>query len=436
MYQLLSIGYSFVSFIALLWMLCYSPNYVTDLYRISLSAEESLGGIRAFPQAESLLGGACALNFPDLEERLPDLRKELLFLGSNDRPDACGGKFSLQLASSKECYIAALKERVYLNVTNSSRGPVYSFSPKGVPTELWIECFSVSVDGRVEVKVRLQGLHKELISKPRDCETLFLNPPANKLDCWEIAGFRVDASFPVKQKIRRIGVDKFLLMHGGAEYADKATKERVDFVSSDEENYSRYLAVGDVLLWDGNCWQTCGEFQGASSRAPLFEVKRIDDKVMIADLWNVGGTQRQTISLVKGVPSPIEINEVIREIEFTGMRSWSKPIVLVGGQRLILSPDDWILRTAKGWEKLSRADQIQDYVTGKVTGPLLVFEKLEKDLRGFVLRGHMFNAQRTLVETISLPLKQGFEPAVASQEVSSNTRSAAAHPGATNRGGS
>ncbi|WP_100934356.1 hypothetical protein [Candidatus Chlamydia corallus] len=417
-------------------MLCYSPNYATDLYSISLSAQESFGGIRGFPQEENLSGGPWALNFPDLEERLPDLRKEVIFLGSNDRPDACGRKFSLQLASSKEHYVASLKERIYLNVTPSSRGPVYSFSPKGVPTELWIECFSVSVDGRVEVKVRLQGLNKELISKPRDYETLFLNPPATKLDCWEIGGIRVDASFPVKQKIRRIGVDKFLLMHGGSEYADKVTKERVDFVSSDEENYSRYLAVGDVLLWDGNFWQTCGEFQGSSTAVPLFEVKRIDDKVMIADLWNVGGTQRQTISLVKGLPSPIEINEIVREIEFIGMRSWSKPIVLVGGQRLILSPDDWILRTATGWEKLSKAEQIQDYLTGRATGPLLVFEKLEKDLRGFVLRGHMFNAQRTLVETISLPLKQGFELTAVSQEVSSNTRVAAANQGTANRGGS
>ncbi|WP_108896867.1 hypothetical protein [Chlamydia serpentis] len=417
-------------------MLCYSPNYATDLYNISLVAEENFGEIKAFPQAENLLEGAWALDFPDLEERLPDLRKELMFLGSNDRPDAFGGKFALQLGSSQERYIAALKERVYLNVSASSRGPVYSFSPKGVPTPLWIECFSVDMNGRLEVRVRLQGLNQHLISKPRDYEILFLNPPATKLDCWEIGGIRVDASFPVKQKIRRIGADKFLFMHGGSEYADKATKERVDFVSAEEENYSRYLAVGDILLWDGNFWQTCGEFQGVSAEVPLFEVKRIDDKVMIADLWNVGGTQRQTISLVKGLPSPIEVSEVIREVEFIGMRSWSKPIIIAGGQRLILSPDDWILRTATGWEKLARSDQIENYVSGKVSGPLLVFEKLEKDFRGFVLRGHMFNAQRTLVETISLPLKQGFEPSVASQEVSPNTRLGTTNQSAANRGGS
>lgn len=46
-------------------------------------------------------------------------------------------------------------------------------------------------------------------------------------------------------------------------------------------------------------------------------------------------------------------------------------------------------------------------MSGQISGPLLIFDKLEKDVRGFVFRGHMFNAQRTLVETVTLPLKQG-----------------------------
>ncbi|WP_082904998.1 hypothetical protein [Candidatus Chlamydia sanziniae] len=402
-------------------MLWCAPNQVANFYKISLTAEECVGSIQDFPQAEELSEGACALKFPEFEEKLPDLRQEVIFLGSNDRPDALGGKFTLELVSSGDRYIAAPEEKVYLQMETSACGPRYFFSPAGISTELWLECRSLGLEGKIEVKVRLMGMHHAMISSPREREILFLNTRTKIMDFWEIGGVKVDASFPIKQKIRRLGFDKFLLMHGGTEYADKATKERVDFVSITGENYSRYLAIGDILLWDGSFWQTCGEFQGESSQVPLLEVKKIDDKIMLIDLWNVEGTMHQSVSLVKTLPSPMEVTEVMREIEFIGMRSWSRPIVLMGEQRMILSPDDWILRTETGWEKIMTVQQIQDYLSGMVSGPLFVFDKLEKDLSGFVLRGHMFNVQRTLVETILLPLKQGFEADIATmhQEASS-----------------
>ncbi|AAP05688.1 hypothetical protein [Chlamydia caviae] len=437
MHHLFSIGHCLISIAALLWMVCVAPNHLESLYSVSLKFDGLKGKQKTLPMAQDVSSGIWALESPELRERLPDLRQELVFLGSNKRPDACGGKFFLEFATSKDSYVASVNEKVYVKVLSSPEGGVFTFSPKGEPTDLWLECRPLSMDNRIEVKVRLKGVNGELVTSPRERETLFLTSPAKGLESWEIGGIRVDASFPVKQKIRRIGSDKFLLMHGGADYADKAVKERVDFVSLSDENYSRYLAVGDVLLWDGDRWQTCGEFRGESSQAPLLEVKKIDEKVMVIELWNVGGTSHQSMSLVKGMSSPIEIAEIVKEFEFVGMRSWSRPIIQAGGQRMILSPDDWVVYTGKTWEKISRKEQLEDYLSGKTQGPLLVFDKLEKDSREFVVRAHVFNAQRTLVETVTLPLKQGFDSGAAStKEEARPGRQPLIGGEGTNRGGS
>ncbi|MDS0919528.1 hypothetical protein [Chlamydia psittaci] len=437
MHQLFSIVYSLLSIAALLWMVCGVPDHLENLYNISLNFDGAKEKQDMFPQDQNVSKGIWFLDFPELREKLPDLRQELVFLGSNKRPDACGGKFFLELATSKDTYVARDNEKIYLQVVPSPEGEMFTFSPEGKPTDLWLECRPLSMDNRIEVKVRLMGVNREMVTSPKERETLFLNAPVRGMESWEIGGVRVDASFPVKQKIRRIGSDKFLLMHGGPDYADKAVKERVDFVSLSDENYSRYLAVGDILLWNGNCWQTCGEFRGESSEVPLLEVKKIDEKVMVIEVWNVGGTARQSMSLVKTMSSPIEVAEIIKEFEFVGMRSWSRPIIQAGGQRMILSPDDWVVYTGKSWEKITRKEQLEDYLSGKTQGPLLVFDKLEKDSREFVLRAHVFNAQRTLVEAVTLPLKQSFDSghSTSKEEVIPGRQALVGSEG-TNRGGS
>lgn len=408
MHQLFSIGYSLISIAAFFWMVCGSSNYVGNIYGLSLQYDETKNMRASFSKSQDITSGMWVLDFPTLKESLPDLRQEVIFLGSNNRPDALGGKFLLELASSKDRYVACANEKVYLQPLPLDEGGGFTFSPKGQPTDLWLECRPLSGDNRIEIRVRLLGVNKEMITSPKERETLCLSVPPRGLESWEIGGIRVDASFPVKQKIRRIGIDKFLLMHGGAAYADIASKERVDFISSSNENYSRYLSVGDILLWDGNSWRTCGEFQGDSSQVPLLEVKKIDEKSMLIEIWSVGGMAHQAFNLAKFTSSPMEIAEILKDFEFVGMRSWSRPILHVHGQRLILSPDDWIVYSETGgWEKIVRKEQLEAYLSGQISGPLLIFDKLEKDVRGFVFRGHMFNAQRTLVETVTLPLKQG-----------------------------
>ncbi|EPP34657.1 hypothetical protein CP10139811_0671 [Chlamydia ibidis] len=403
-----------VGIAAFLFMICGCPNDANSLCSAFLSSDEWLSKTKENlkDQENSLSFGGWSLEEPVLRERLPDLRREVIFLGSNKRPDASGGKFYLELLSTKDRYVATSGEKVYLQFMPTPDDCCFKFSR--IPTDLWLECHSGVDERSLEVKVVYLGLSQSVVDVPKDHARFVLTAPAKGLlEGWEIGGVRVDASFPVKQKMRRLGVDRFLQMHGGPDYAHKAMKERVDFVSLSDENYSRYVAVGDILLWDGDRWQSCGEFEGDHSQAPLMEVKRLDDKVLVIDVWSPDGTSHQAMSLVKVISSPIEITEIIKEFEFIGMRTWSRPIINAGGHRLTLSPDDWVVHTGKSWERIVRADQLEDYLSGKIQGPLFVFDKLDKDARGYVLRGHIFNAQRTLVESVVLPLKQGLDLGVA-----------------------
>lgn len=93
MHQLFSIVYSLLSIAALLWMVCGVPDHLENLYNISLNFDGAKEKQDMFPQDQNVSKGIWFLDFPELREKLPDLRQELVFLGSNKRPDACGGKF-------------------------------------------------------------------------------------------------------------------------------------------------------------------------------------------------------------------------------------------------------------------------------------------------------------------------------------------------------
>lgn len=405
MRRLFLLGYGLIGVGSVFWVSCGSPRSLEHIYSSSVSELPEVES----PSFSQDLSDIWSLAHVDLQERLPDLSREIIFLGKNKRPDATG-QFFLQLASSKDVRVSHSGERVYLCADVSSGQAVFTFSPQNLPTHLWIECRALGGSGdRLEVKVRLLDGYQQLVTTPVERSVLCLASLPQRVEEWKIGGVSVDASFPVKQKMRRMGKDAFLLMHGGEDHAHCTVKERVDFASLSGENYIRYLEAGDILLWDGDRWQMFSQFQGESAEVPLLEVKKVEDKVMSLELWNVGGTAHQTINLVKMVSSPIEMSELVKEFEFVGMRSWSCPILQVGGQRLLLFPNDWVVYCGERWERIVCKEQLESFLSGKTQGPLFVFDTLEKEGSRFVLQGHVFNGHRTLVESVRLPLKQDFE---------------------------
>lgn len=401
MQRVLSIGYGLICSIMCLWMIVQSPCFLETVSDLVLVSDDKQNFEKQ--ELQTFRSSCWGLAPVSVQEVLPDLKRELLFLGSNRRPDAVTNTIFLELRSSKSRCTAQIGDKIYLQKQGTSSGSHFIFSTDR-SSRFWIECKFAGQDG-LEVNVFLKSVDGRIITDPKESSQFRLSPQHGPIQPWEIAGIRVDASFALKQKIRRIGVDKFLYLHGGEEFLDKAQKERVDFVSATGEPYSRYLSSSDVLFWDGDRWQQCGEFIGDSQQAPLLEVKRVDDKIMTLNIWNIEGTAYQTVNLAKNNGSSLDIANVLKELQFVGMRTWTRPILQAGDQRFILNADEWLLR-GEHWVQIRSKQQLEDYISGKIQEPLFVFEGVEKGKEGFILKGHLFNAQRTHVESVALVLNQ------------------------------
>lgn len=403
MWRFLFIGFGALSLCMCLEMLICAPFSFTKVSDFVMGREPY--AIKETPPLDLLLSSPCWL-LPEMvcRETLPDLRKELIFWGCNRRPDAKRQAVSLELKQSKSTQTIAFGEKVYLRQASTPWGAHFVFSSSATPC--WIECYATAGD-MLEVRVFLKDSEGKLVMSPQECTkfTLASQQPSSQ-QTWEIGGIRVDASFAIKQKFRYIGKDLFFCMHGGAEFAEKTQKDRVDFTSLSGETYSRFLSVGDMLLWDGNCWQPYGKFLGNRSEAPLLEVKRQDDKIMVLDIWHENGSTHQTVSLVKTTPVAPAIKTFLDELLFVGMRTWARPILQAGTQRFTLMANDWLYRDGDHWERINSKQQLDDYVSGKIQGPLFVFEDIERKNNEIFLHGHLFNGLRTHVEKVTLTLNR------------------------------
>ncbi|WP_213358254.1 hypothetical protein [Chlamydiifrater phoenicopteri] len=415
MYRLFHVSYGTVLITAVLSLAVLLPSHTkmtgdicAQLLKREESSTQSLRPLkkelfREIFNAEGVLSLAAL----ELAEKMPDLKREFVSISYNGRPDAGSCRYQVKL-SSGEVRAVSPGEKIFLRAKREGKAFSYHFSD--APGSLWVQCAPALHGSSVEVQVFFLDSAGKRVTTPSDRMKFSLPTTGDSTGiAWEINGDRVDASFGVKQQMRRLGKDLFLVVHGGAEYAVPAAKERFDFRASKGERYSQYLAQGDWLFWDGDKWVPRGLFMGDSTKAPLLEVKRLEEKTAVFDIWNVGGTVKQSITLLRYQTSAMEVSEAIRELSFVGMKSWSTAIVVFQDDvatRTVVRPDDWFIRRECGWVKLSSPEDVEEYVVGGLEGPLLVVEGIVKEDAGFVLKGHLFNSNRTVLENIAIPMKR------------------------------
>jgi hypothetical protein len=346
-----------------------------------------------------------ALKKSTVSLQLPDLRQQLAYYGKNGRPDALEKQVLLNfgLPGSKSIATIAPGEKLYLSYDRSQKPPKFIFSPNNEKSSLWIEAAPQGNEANVHVKMTNET--GKIIQTPQANANFLLKEKDQTRvgKSWDIGKWRVDATLLSRQKARWYGRDVFLETHGGEEYADTIGKERIDF--TDEENpYSVFVKEGDFLIWTDNHWRspTPGE---DTTRFPLMVAKKVSDRVMNLELWDVEGKQKINLNLLKSaemkIPSGIQQN-----FKFVGAKTRSQFIFEINKERMTLKPKDWLLMTKKGWIKLTTPEQIDDYVNRKITGPLFVFDGVIKKGDTQIISGTMYNASRTEMQPIELPIQQ------------------------------
>lgn len=377
------------------------------------------------------------LNWVAPQMQLPDLRQELIFSGKNGRPDSLPGKafFHFSLKGSQERLFVRECERTYLvyqgnyspkelrsafalEQCSSSCSPLwgetppkqeaaadkasYVFSPGNQPTPLWFEVKSMG-DQAVEVRVSMLDEKGALVQSPLNLRSFPLHlqeVSKTQVAGWDLGGYRVDSTLLVRQKARWVGIDVFLMQHGGEEFSSMLGKERIDFLDGPSP-YSCFVTAGDFLAWKNGRWEVVETLE-ESQNLPLLVVKKIDDKILTFELWDPEGKGKTTLSLIRikdhnGMPN------LSQEFKFVGAKTWAQFIVESRkGERMTLKPHDWLVLTPDGWKKLDTPDLVDAYVNHTLTGPLFILEKMTKQNGRQVLIGHLFNASRTEVEAVEL----------------------------------
>jgi hypothetical protein len=351
------------------------------------------------------------LNYAPPELQVPDLRQQIIYYGKNGRPDAQNQNILLHFALSganKTLTSVAPNQPLYLFYDKKSTPPHYIFSPNNAKTSLWIQ--AIPLDTEAEIHVTLEKQDGDLIKEPANLAQFRLTEKElarQSSTNWEIGTFRVDGTLLARQKSRWYGPDRFLEQHGGEEYQDVSGKQRIDFGENDKI-YSIFVKVGDCLVWDKDHWQPISPKQDSLSH-PLLVVKKIDERLMTFDLWDVEGKGKITLNLLKSSePWSLHNIQLLQQMfKFVAARTRSQSVFEINKERMILSPSDWLLFTNKGWQKLDTEEEIDQYVKRKISGSLFVFEGIAQVDDKRILKGTLYSPSRNDFQEVEIPLQVG-----------------------------
>lgn len=347
-----------------------------------------------------------SLNFVAPKMQLPDLRQKIIYYGQNGRPDGKEDNTLLyfSIGGSKETASIQPGKKLFLHYLPLDGGK-YEFSPGNIETSLWIE--ACHQGNEAEILIGMLDENARPVEEPRqnfrfnlqEKEMARVSPSG-----WEIDKWKVDGTLLARQKARWMGVDKFLERHGGQEFENIASKNRIDF-GEKEDVYSVYVENGDCLIWKDGKWHNINGLKEDTKRYPLMVIKKVEERLMGLELWDVEGKRKMALNLLKSMETWVPSN-IQEQFKFIGARTKSQFVFEVDDEKMLLSPQDWLVLTENGWIKLTTAQEIDDFVSRKVIGTLFVFNGIERKDDQQVMKGILYNPGRTISQDIELMVQK------------------------------
>lgn len=396
----------FFIFIAL-WLFATRPNSYPTQDKPLRKSEVPKGAFSLEKKDYDAIGApALSLRFSPLGLQLPDLRRHLVYYGKNGRPDSKDENVMLHFAfaGNKSPTSVMPGQRLYILYDKKQTPGQYVFSPNNAQTFLW---FEPTLQGnQASIKVGMVDEIGRQITEPTSYAQFTL-PEKEYVrfggTTWELGKWRVDGTLLARQRARWYGLDKFLEKHGGTEYEEIENKQRIDFGEGDN-TYSVYVGANDCMIWHNDRWQAVKPGE-ASTGFPLMCVKKIDERLMALELWDVDGKAKIALNLLKSNEN-WQPQNLQQSFKFVGARTRSQFVFEINKERVLLSPHDWLLLTDEGWVKLVTPNEIDEYVDRKLTGSLFVFDGIERKDDQQVIVGTLFNAARTEMAPVEIPIQQ------------------------------
>ncbi len=324
---------------------------------------------------------------------LPDLKSEILFLGSNTRSDLSESDHTMLfgLQKSKEVQVATIGEKVYLGYQEGN----LLFANRVTP--LWIEPFQMA-SGEVKVRLNIELRHqnKELILSEQD---VFSVKEARLFEKQSFDRLRSEEYIRAITEMNRAkwwSPDRLYDSYGGNEYREYIGRERLEF-----DLGIHYVKEGDVLVWKEGVWSLAKDEETKGSIIATTHL--VTPHKLEVTLWDPSGFDREILYLSKQQVGAVNfrIEEVFTRIK---KRTVDRISCRISNKSVVLKKGDWILHTDYGWKVLKTWNELSQYLEYELRGGLFIFDGIEKGEDKDFFVGSLFDDMRTQMQRIKFPI--------------------------------
>jgi hypothetical protein len=356
-----------------------------------------------------------SLQAPLFKAHLPDIRTSLVFHGVQKRPDIKdnGGILLFAIRGASSIKACRMHEKVFLQYDSKNTLNNLNFAENGKKTPLWFEAELVNNELMIHVKLQTT---KGTIETPDELahfslpqERTLANVSVQHL---ELDGSRIDGSYFFTEKATWYGQDIFMKLFGGPEFDYTNGRERIEF--GKDNRYACFVKPGEWLVYENGEWKEASE-DVSSLRKPILYAKTTTHNSMLFELWDADGKQKMDLTLVRSQETPITLS-VENMIKLVGARSKKDWIAEIQGKRLLVRANDWFLFANNTLEKIDTKEMLEDYLSGRLKGELLIFEGAAQGQKDALI-GKIFNSSRTQASDCVLSFSKSWEHIASPQEL-------------------
>ncbi|MGH7889677.1 MAG: hypothetical protein ACRENF_03920, partial [Thermodesulfobacteriota bacterium] len=259
---------------------------------LGLQSPDACSSVRNLPMPRldylQIGKGPFAILPKNVSPELEPIVQELVLVGKNTRPDGeAKSMICLGLKTSGSRKELVSGQKVHL----AQKDGKYEFSEK----ETGLALLPLSLSGS-EVLLQIDaasGIKEEIVLTPSPLFQRTLDEESY-VQCLKKAALWVP--------------DLFLNQWGGEEYRDLSSKHKIEI-----EGKVHFVAVGDILWWDGNQWSNGAPML---EETPLAKVLSLTPQGLKIEIWDPSGYNSSSVSmpLQQGSRAPVKVEEMISSV--------------------------------------------------------------------------------------------------------------------------
>jgi hypothetical protein len=321
-----------------------------------------------------------------------DIKKELRLIAMNTRPDAkdlekLNGQPRIQVSFRGYSVPLALRsgQAVYFNREKASSSPE---SLNGPPAPLAIHALPAS--WKITPIALAEQIYVEVSSQEEKSEFLLQKDSNGSLPFYDRAK---NSEWFQKITTARYWMDDCLGSNTVTPKIGMGNHEKVLPVSK-----------GDYLFYASGAWQK-GGLEFAKGR-PLAKIIAATPSGVEALVWDETGFFKEIVSLKFLNLAPYSFVQLDSLFASLKQRNATEVSCIMGKRRVVLKPGTWWIKSAKGWKRLKTRLEMEDYLSYRLLGELIIIEGLESFQGKGVIKGRQIDPLRTSEQPFSMSVPE------------------------------